>query len=46
MQPCEKCAEIVLDSGTKRVVYYEQYRCDKGVEKLKKVGIEVVHYHE
>lgn len=44
LQPCERCSEIIIDSGTSRVVFLELYRIDDGVRKLKKQGIEVIQY--
>ena len=39
--PCEMCAEAIASSGIKRVVYSVKYRDDKGIENLKKYGLEV-----
>lgn len=36
---CEFCAIDIIDAGIKRVVYLEQYRCQKGLDLLSKAGI-------
>lgn len=36
MQPCEKCAAMLIQAGVKRVVYFEAYRLNTGVDMLKK----------
>jgi len=41
LSPCLDCAKLIIQSGIKRVVYYEEYRDISGVELLKKAGIEV-----
>lgn len=42
MSPCINCAKIILNSGIKRVVYFEEYRLRDGVELLEKY-IKVEH---
>jgi dCMP deaminase len=46
LSPCKTCAKLMASSGIKRVVYGEQYRDTEGVDFLKSLGIEVVHYNE
>lgn len=41
LSPCLECAKLIIQSGIKRVVYYEEYRDTSGLELLKKAGIEV-----
>ena len=41
--PCIECAELIIQSGIKRVVYSEKYRLEDGLELLKRAGIEVVY---
>ena len=36
---CEFCAIDIIDAGIKRVVYLQQYRCDKGLTYLQEAGI-------
>ena len=40
LSPCVKCAELIIQSGIKKVVFLESYRIDTG-EMLIKNGIEV-----
>lgn len=40
--PCIECAKLIIQAGIKRVVYGEKYRCEEGLELLKRVGIECV----
>lgn len=46
LQPCENCSGLIIDSGIKRVIFKEEYRCDKGLEKLRKKGIIVEKYND
>lgn len=41
--PCTKCAEAIVQSGIKKVVYSEDYR-DEGIELIISVGVEVLKY--
>jgi len=38
---CEFCAIDIVDAGIKRVVYLQQYRCNKGIDLLQQAGIVV-----
>ena len=38
--PCMECSKLIIQAGIKRVVYGEPYRCEDGLELLRKVGIE------
>lgn len=38
---CLPCSEMVVAAGISRVVYRDQYSCTKGVENLKRYGVEV-----
>ncbi|MBQ1200637.1 MAG: CMP deaminase, partial [Alistipes sp.] len=40
--PCIECAKLIIQAGIKRVVYGEKYRCEDGLNLLKRVGIECV----
>ena len=40
--PCIECSKLIIQAGIKRVVYCEKYRCEEGLELLKRVGIECV----
>ena len=41
--PCLECANLIIQSRIRRVVYGEQYRLTDGVELLERAGIEVVY---
>ena len=41
--PCIECAKLIIQAGTRRVVYSEKYRLEDGIELLRKAGIEVVY---
>jgi len=40
LAPCYECSKLLIQSGIKRVVYYENYHSD-GIGLLRKAGIEV-----
>jgi dCMP deaminase len=40
LSPCEKCAELIIQSGIKEVIFLEQYRIDTA-EMLKNNGVKV-----
>ena len=42
--PCIECSKLIIQAGIKRVVYAEEYRSEEGINLLKRVGIECVHY--
>lgn len=44
--PCLECSKLIIQSGIKRVVYDEDYRCSDGVDLLRRAGIEVKKYGE
>lgn len=44
LSPCVKCAELIIQSGIKTVIFLEPYRDTSSVKILKKQGIEVMHY--
>ena len=39
LSPCEKCAEMIIQSGITQVVYIEEYRDDAGLVKLRENDI-------
>ena len=41
-EPCVKCAEAIVQSGIKKVVYSQEYRTQVGINLLQSAGIEVV----
>ena len=44
LMPCEYCAKAIVNSGIKKVVYKEEYRCKKGVEILNTQNILTYRY--
>ena len=40
--PCLECSKLIIQAGIKRVVYCEKYRCEDGLDLLKRVGLECV----
>ncbi|MCG2610930.1 dCMP deaminase family protein [Flavobacterium sp. SM15] len=43
LSPCKECSKLIHQSGIKRVVYFEGYKDDSGLEFLRKAGVEVDH---
>lgn len=41
LSPCKECSKLIHQSGIKRVVYYNGYRDDSGIQFLIKAGIDV-----
>lgn len=46
LSPCKECSKLIHQCGIKRVVFYEKYKDDSGLEFLKKAGIEVEHIED
>lgn len=47
LSPCEKCAELIIQSGIKRVVFLERYRIVTGIELINSVkGKKCLQYIE
>lgn len=44
LSPCEKCAELLIQARVSKVIYLDEYRCTKGIEKLESSGIPTVKY--
>lgn len=44
LMPCEYCAKAIVNSGIKKVVYKDEYRCKKGVEILNAQNILTYRY--
>ena len=40
--PCIECSKLIIQAGIKRVVYWEEYRSEEGLDLLRRVGIECV----
>jgi len=44
--PCIHCAKIIYGAGIKRVFYRDVYKDERGIEFMKKGGIETYHVKE
>ena len=44
LQPCVFCADLIIESGTKKVIYLDKYKCDLGLIKLLEHNIIVEKY--
>lgn len=40
--PCLECSKLIIQAGIKRVVFFDSYRLEDGINLLKKAKIEVV----
>jgi dCMP deaminase len=40
--PCMECSKLIIQAGIKRVVFYDSYRLEDGINLLKEAQIEVV----
>jgi dCMP deaminase len=41
--PCIECAKLIIQAGIKRVVFYDKYRIEDGLDLLKKANIELCY---
>ena len=46
LSPCEKCAELIVQSGIGEITYIEKYRDSSGLQILHNQGILVNSYEE
>jgi dCMP deaminase len=44
--PCMECSKLIIQAGIKRVVYFDHYHSEEGVQLLKRAGIELVQMQE
>jgi dCMP deaminase len=42
--PCFDCSKLIIQSGIKRVVFQDRYRCMEGVSLLEKAGVIVEQF--
>jgi len=42
--PCFDCSKLIVQSGIKRVVYQDSYRCMEGVSLLEKAGVMIEQF--
>jgi dCMP deaminase len=40
--PCLECSKLIIQAGIKRVVFFDNYRLEDGINLLKRANIEVV----
>lgn len=43
MSPCKECSKLIYQAGIKRVVYFEDYKDNEGLDFLRKAKVEIVH---
>jgi dCMP deaminase len=41
--PCIECAKLIIQAGIKRVVFYDKYRIEEGLDLLKRAKIEICY---
>ncbi|MDR0386032.1 MAG: dCMP deaminase family protein [Prevotellaceae bacterium] len=41
--PCIECAKLIIQAGIKRVVFYDKYRIEDGLELLEEANIEMCY---
>ncbi|NBC82745.1 MAG: CMP deaminase [Bacteroidetes bacterium] len=39
--PCMECSKLIIQAGIRRVVYFDAYHTDEGIELLKRAGVEI-----
>jgi dCMP deaminase len=44
--PCLECSKLIIQAGIRRVVYFDSYRSEEGVELLRRADIEIVQIKE
>ena len=44
--PCMECSKLIIQAGIKRVVYFDPYHSEDGVQLLRRAGIELVQMTE
>jgi dCMP deaminase len=46
LSPCKECSKLIIQAGIKRVVYFNAYKDNSGIDFLTKFGIEVAQIKE
>jgi dCMP deaminase len=41
--PCVECAKLIIQAGIRRVVFYDKYRIEDGLNLLKKAKVEICY---
>jgi dCMP deaminase len=44
--PCMECSKLIIQAGIKRVVYFDSYHSEEGLELLSRAGIELVQMQD
>ncbi|MFP4366683.1 MAG: deoxycytidylate deaminase [Bacteroidales bacterium] len=44
--PCMECSKLIIQAGIRRVVYFDHYHSEEGVQLLRRAGIELVQMQE
>lgn len=39
--PCMECSKLIIQAGIRRVVYFDEYHTDDGIELLQRAGVEI-----
>ena len=42
--PCQKCAELIIQSGIKKVIFESDFRVLEGLELMHSAGVKVIRY--
>ena len=42
LSPCKDCSKLIHQSGISRLIYYNKYKDESGLNFLKKAGVEIV----
>lgn len=45
-EPCELCAQRIVNAGVVKVYYSRQYRTHEGLHILHQCKVKVIHFHE
>lgn len=43
MSPCKECSKLIHQAGITRVVYYEKYKDNSGLDFLERAGVQLRH---
>jgi len=41
LSPCRNCSKLIHQAGIKRVIYYNRYKDEAGIDFLKQAGVEI-----
>ncbi len=43
LSPCKECSKLIHQAGITRLVYYNEYKDNEGIEFLEKAGVSIHH---